>query len=149
MESLFDTTVYAEVIKRIGSLTAKNTAKWGKMDVAQMLAHCTEAFKVPLSEKPTPRMFMGYIFGGLLKRKLYDDSPMAKNLPTAPSFKIVDERSFEKERAALLALINEFHVRGPQNIGKFSHPFFGTLTGDEWGKGMYKHLNHHLEQFGV
>ncbi|MEP7144783.1 MAG: hypothetical protein ABI707_18005 [Ferruginibacter sp.] len=48
MKSLFDTGTYTEVMQRLNNLTPQSERKWGKMDVAQMLAHTTQAFKVPL-----------------------------------------------------------------------------------------------------
>jgi len=54
MQSLFEINTYNEVINRIDKLSPSATAQWGKMNVAQMLAHCKEAFKVPLSKKKYP-----------------------------------------------------------------------------------------------
>lgn len=149
MKNLYDKAVLEEVTQRINSLSTSSTNLWGKMNVGQMLAHCKEAFKVPLADKPVPRMVSGYFFGWIVKKKLFDDSPTRKNLPTAPNFMITDERDFNKEKEALLFLISEFNRRGPGDTGKFPHPFFGKLSQEEWGKGMYKHLDHHLQQFGV
>ena len=149
MKSLFDKATYDEVMQRMGSLHADSTANWGKMNASQMLAHCKEAFKVPLSEKKMPRMLLGVLFGWMMKSKLYDDVPWKKNLPTAPNFIIKDQPDFEAEKKGLTALIHQFHAAGPGGITKFPHPLFGKLTPDQWGKSMYKHLDHHLQQFGV
>jgi len=149
MKNLFDTGVYNEIIQRIDKLTAQSQRQWGKMNVAQMLAHCKEAFKVPLSDKKMPRMFLGLLVGWMIKAKLYNDSPWKRNLPTAPNFIIKDERDFEKEKRELTSLINQFYNGGPGNVGRFPHPMFGSFTTEQWGKSMYKHLDHHLQQFGV
>ena len=149
MQSLFDSNTYTEVIDRINTLSPASTAQWGKMNVAQMLAHCKAAFRVPLSEKKLPRMFVGRIIGPLIKSKLYNESPWKQNLPTAPEFIIKDERNFDKEKRELLDLVNKFHAAGPDGIGQFPHPFFGTFTKEQWGMSMYKHLDHHLKQFEV
>ncbi len=149
MKNLFDTGVYNEIIQRIDKLTAQSQRQWGKMNVAQMLAHCKEAFKVPLSDKKMPRMFLGLLVGWVVKAKLYNDSPWKRNLPTAPNFIIKDERDFEKEKGELTSLINQFYNGGPGNVGRFPHPMFGSFTTEQWGKSMYKHLDHHLQQFGV
>ena len=149
MQSLFDTNTYTEVIDRINTLSPASTAQWGKMNVAQMLAHCKAAFRVPLSEKKLPRMFVGRIIGPLIKSKLYNESPWKQNLPTAPEFIIKDERNFDKEKRELLDLLYKFHAAGPDGIGQFPHPFFGTFTKEQWGMSMYKHLDHHLKQFEV
>jgi hypothetical protein len=149
MKNLFEKETYGEVIQRINGLTPTTQGQWGKMNVSQMLAHCKEAFKVPLSEKKMPRMFIGYLIGWAFKAKLYNDSPWKKNLPTASNFIIKDEREFEKEKAELMALINQFYTGGPEKAGLFPHPVFGTFTKAQWGQSMYKHLDHHLQQFGA
>jgi hypothetical protein len=149
MKNLFDKNAYAEITSRINSLTPQSQRQWGKMDVAQMLAHCKEAFKVPLSDKKMPRMFIGLLMGWMIKSKLHNESPWKQNLPTAPNFIIKDRRDFEKEKQELMKLINQFHNGGPEKVGRFPHPMFGTFTTEQWGKSMYKHLDHHLQQFGV
>lgn len=149
MKNLFDGGTYNEIIERINKLTPQSQRQWGKMNVAQMLAHCKEAFKVPLSDKKMPRMFLGLLIGWMIKAKLYNDSPWKRNLPTAPNFIIKDERDFEKEKKELTSLINQFYTGGPGNVGRFPHPMFGSFTTEQWGKSMYKHLDHHFQQFGV
>lgn len=149
MKSLFDKTVYEEIISRINNLSAASQRQWGKMDVSQMLAHCKEAFKVPLSDTKMPRMFMGRMLGWMIKPKMYGEGPWKKNLPTAPDFLIRDQRDFETEKKELSDLITEFYTKGSGNVGKFPHPFFGKFTQEQWGKSMYKHLDHHLMQFGL
>jgi len=49
----------------------------------------------------------------------------------------------------LCALIDRFAVGGPQCCTKHPHTFFGQMTPEEWATLMYKHLDHHLRQFGV
>ncbi len=149
MKSLFDKEAYDEILRRINSLTPQSQRGWGKMEVAQMLAHCKEAFKVPLSDKKMPRIFMGLMLAWMMKSKMYNESPWKKNLPTAPSFLIKDQREFDLEKGELTELISKFYTAGRGNVGKFPHPFFGKFTQEQWGKSMYKHLDHHLKQFGV
>lgn len=149
MKNLFDREAYDEITQRMTTLSPQSQKQWGKMDVAQMLAHCKEAFKVPLSDKKMPRMFMGLLMGWMIKSKLYSDDPWKHNLPTAPNFIITDQRDFANEKSELSDMIKRFHEAGPGNVGKFPHPFFGTFTPEQWGKSMYKHLDHHLRQFGA
>jgi hypothetical protein len=149
MKNLFDETAYAEIVMRLKSVEPGSPRHWGKMDVAQMLAHCKAAFKVPLSDKKLPRMFLGVLLGWLIKSKMYDDQPWKKNLPTSPEFVMKEPKNFEEEKAQLTALVEQFHRAGPDGITKFPHPFFGHFTPEQWGKSMYKHLDHHLKQFGV
>jgi len=149
MQSLFNTNTYNGIVERMNRLTPDTEKQWGKMQVAQMMAHCKEAFKVPLSEKPMPRMLLGLLLAWAFKSKLYNDQPWQKNLPTSPNFIIKDERDFIKEKQELMELVNQFYKKGAAVVGKYPHPIFGTFTPDQWGKSMYKHLDHHLQQFGV
>lgn len=149
MKNLFDKDTYDEITGRLNSLTPSAQRQWGKMNAAQMLAHCKAAFRVPLSDRKMPRSFLGLMVGWMIKSKLYNDDPWKQNLPTAPEFKISGEKDFEKEKLELSGLINTFYTRGPGNVGKFPHPMFGTFTQPQWGQAMYKHLDHHLKQFGV
>ncbi len=148
-KNLFDSTTHSEIMQRLHNLTDESQRKWGKMDVAQMLAHCTEAFKVPLSKNKLPRMFLGRLLGWMLKSKLYNDVPWKQNLPTAPDFIIKDHRVFDVEKTKLTEIIRAFYNAGPDGISKYPHPFFGKFTPDQWGKSMYKHVDHHFRQFGI
>jgi len=149
IKNLFDNTAYNEILERLHKLSPDSQRQWGRMQVAQMLAHCKEAFKVPLSDKPMPRMLIGSLLGWMVKSKLYNETPWKHGLPTSPDFVIKDERDFGKEKAALLELVNKFHTDGPEKVGKYPHPFFGKFTSKQWGKMMWKHLDHHLRQFGA
>ena len=149
MKNLFEADVYNEINQRLNNLTSESKRNWGKMDVAQMMAHTAEAFKVPLTKTKLPRMFMGRLIGWMIKSKLYNDSPWKQNLPTAPNFIIKDSRVFDAEKQQLTELINAFYKAGPDGISKYPHPFFGKFTPEQWGKSMYKHLDHHFQQFGV
>ena len=149
MQSLFDVTTYNSIKERMNKLTPSSAALWGKMDVAQMLTHCQRAFAVPLSDKKMPRMLLGILVGWAIKSKLYNDEPWKKNLPTSPAFKVTDAREFEVEKQKLSQLIDKFYSAGPTGVGKFPHPVFGSFTKEQWGQAMFKHIDHHLQQFGV
>lgn len=149
MDSLFDQHTYQEIIERIEKLSPSSERKWGKMDVAQMLCHCEKAFHVPLSDHPIPRKLIGRLLGWIFKKKLYNDSPWKKNLPTSPDFLIKSAKDFETEKKSLLSGINRFYNLGKGKVGLYPHPMFGAYTQEQWAQSMYKHLDHHLKQFGV
>ncbi len=149
MKNLLDKDVYIELTKRVQNLQPDSKAHWGKMNVSQMIAHVSEAYKVPLSETAMPRMFIGRLIGWAIKPTLYNDKAWKQNLPTAPNFVIKDERDFNTELLKLLNIIEKFHQTGSEKIGRYPHPMFGSFSTDQWGMAMYKHLDHHLIQFGV
>jgi len=149
MKSLFDNNAYQEIKQRIDKLSPQSQRQWGKMEVSQMMAHCKEAFRVPLSDKTYPRQMMGRLVGWMMKAKMYDDSVFGKNLPTPAAFVVKDQRNFDGEKQQLTGLVDKFYLLGDENNSLPQHPFFGTFTKQQWGQFMYKHLDHHLRQFGV
>lgn len=146
MKSLFDPTENQNIIDRIQKLTPASQAKWGKMNVAQMLAHCQHPLRVVYGEMKLKRSLMGILFGGMVKRMLLKDDPYKPGMPTAKEFIITDSHEFDKERKTLTDLVKRF---SPDQVSKDPHPFFGKMTIAEWDFMQWKHLDHHLRQFGA
>lgn len=138
-----------EILARIASLRANSPRQWGKMDAAQMLAHCQAPLRVATGEQTIRRGLVGVLFGGMAKRKLAGPEPFGKNLPTEKSFRVTDAREFARERDALVGLVRSFGERGAAGLTKEPHPFFGKLATSEWETLMWKHLDHHLRQFSA
>ena len=150
MKNLFDKKDAQEIIERINNLTPQTNRLWGKMDVAKMLAHCNVTYEMVYTDKhPKPGAFMRFILKTLVKKKVVSETPFAKNIRTAPQFIISDEKDFEAEKKRLIDYINKTQELGEKHFdGKESHSF-GKLTKTEWNNMFYKHLDHHLSQFGV
>jgi len=150
MKNLFEAATVDEVKTRIGRLGPNSVRQWGKMSAAQAMAHCATTMEWAVGDKNEPRMFLGRLFGSLVKSKvLKDEAPMKRNTPTAKTLVVADERDLSKESQRLRALIDRFCAGGQQGCTKHPHMFFGSLTPDEWARLMYKHLDHHLRQFGA
>jgi len=149
MKSLYEPTTVEEVKQRLAALNPSCERLWGKMTAAQMLAHCSAAMETAVGDKIIPRLFIGRLIGPLLKPAVTNDKPLSKNGPTAPDLIVSDDRDLAKERDRLTSLLDRFCQGGPEGCTKEPHCFFGKLTAEEWGKGMYKHLDHHLQQFNV
>ena len=149
MKSLYEKSTLDEIQNRIHQLTPASQSKWGKMQVDQMLAHCSETMKVVTGQMNIKRGLLGYVLGPIFKPQYYNDKPLPKNSPTAPEFLVTDRKIFETEKEHLLKLVKQFQEGGQAGCTKEPHAFFGKLTSEQWGKGTYKHLDHHLQQFGV
>jgi hypothetical protein len=150
MNSLFNAIDNQDIIERINSLTNKSQAQWGKMNVSQMVTHCQAPLKVAFGEMKLKRGIPGILFGSMIRKKLTrDEKPFDKNLPTDKGFIVVDEREFEKEKNTLVQLVKRFQEAGPSAMSTDPHPFFGKMTAAEWDIIQWKHLDHHLKQFGV
>ncbi|HET9057399.1 MAG TPA: DUF1569 domain-containing protein, partial [Chitinophagaceae bacterium] len=121
--------------------------QWGKMDAAQMLAHVQMPIKIALGTHQPKGSFLLRLIGPLFKSKLWDAVPYKESLPTDPTFITTGQvKDFEKEKSQLLQLVNNF---SENNIARDAHPIFGKLTKEQWAKATWKHLDHHLRQFGV
>ena len=148
MRSLYQQERAAEITQRIAALKPDSPRQWGKMDVAQALAHCSAAMEMAVGDSKPSRMFIGRLLGGLVKsRVLKEENPMGRNAPTAPTLVVADARDLEKEKTRLIGLVERFASAGPEGCTTNPHTFFGSMTADEWARLMYKHIDHHLRQF--
>ncbi|MCC6774513.1 MAG: DUF1569 domain-containing protein [Gemmatimonadaceae bacterium] len=150
MKNLFDPALAVELTARLEGLRPDSPRLWGKMNAPQAVAHCSAGFEWALGDTRPPRMFVGRIIGGFVKRMaLGNDDPFRQNSPTAPGLVVADERELATERTRLRGLIARFSAAGPAGCTTHPHGFFGRLTPDEWAVLMYKHVDHHLRQFGA
>jgi hypothetical protein len=151
--SLFQEAGKQAIIDRFLALQPEQQAQWGKMNVAQMLAHCQKPIAVALGTAPLENSFklklIKLLFGKMVKKKLLQEGPLQKNAPTAQSFIVQDNCQFEQERTQLLSMIATFAQRGNQGQLEAEHPIFGKMTLAEWDLLQWKHLDHHLKQFGA
>jgi hypothetical protein len=149
MKTLFHHEDRESIRRRLGALRPDSARQWGKMNASQMLAHCGHALETGTGDRPMKQKFLGKLLTPFIRSAVLGEKPFGKNSPTDPTFVVTGERDFEAERQRLLTLIDRLVERGPTAAGTQTHAFFGKLTGEEWGQLMYKHIDHHLQQFGV
>ncbi len=148
--NLFDHAEADAAIRRIEALTPDSKPLWGKMSVAQMLAHCNVAYDMVYTGQHTrPNPLLRWVLRTMVKDKVVGPAPYPRNTPTAPAFRIKDERDFSKERARLIAYVRRVASEGASALEGRESPSFGPLTAAEWNVLFSKHLDHHLTQFGV
>ncbi|OIQ28193.1 MAG: hypothetical protein BM564_10235 [Bacteroidetes bacterium MedPE-SWsnd-G2] len=150
MESLFSQETKNKVFNRINQLTPGIKPEWGSMRADQMLTHCQLPLEVSLGYlKLDPNIgFLKKLVFKLFKPALYNDKPFRPNIPTPKEFEIMSSHDFAEERDKLIAVIDQFHNL-PEDYQFPDHPYFGKFNNEQWGKMQYKHLDHHLRQFGV
>jgi hypothetical protein len=150
MKNVFDPAVTAELIHRIEELTPESPALWGKMSVDQMLAHCCVAYEMAFTDKhPKANLVMRFFLKNFVKKGVVNEVPYKKNLPTAPAFRIKNEKNFGEEKGRLIAFLEQTLATGAAGFEGKESPSFGPMTAMEWNNLFYKHLDHHLAQFGV
>lgn len=149
MDSIFEHSTLQKIMQRIDKLTPSSQRQWGKMDVAQMMAHCSAPLEVALGDKQSNPSFLVRLLGPLAKPMVVNEKPFKQNMPTDKSFLVADLKDFNKEKQRLVSLVTRISSGGPDPLTNRRHPFFGKLPADEWSLLMVKHLDHHLKQFGV
>ncbi len=150
MKNIFDKSVTEETIERINSLQPTSQRKWGKMSVGQMLAHCNVTYELVYEKKHVkPTGLKRWMLKTFVKNTVVSEKPYKRNSRTAPEFLITEEKNFQAEKERLIAHIEKTQNLGSNHFdGKESHSF-GQLNKQEWSNMFYKHLDHHLSQFGA
>jgi hypothetical protein len=120
------------------------------MGAAEMLAHCNVTYEMAYTDKyPKPNFLLKLILKAFVKKVVTSEVPYPKNSRTAPVFLIRDSRNFETEKKRLVEHINKTQTLGAQHFDQRESHSFGPLSSAEWNNMLYKHLDHHLTQFGV
>jgi len=148
LPKIFDAATNQSLIERINAITSDTQRLWGKMSAGQALKHMTIPYYEIIDDKhQTPRMqFVGKLF---FKSIMTSEKPYKKNSPTAKQFIITDEPDIAEAKKELIEKMQEVHALGAGYFEGKSHAFLGKLTATEWSNMLYKHLDHHLRQFGV
>jgi hypothetical protein len=138
MPSIYSKSDNDAMIARIQKLQPNTEALWGQMNAVQMMKHANEAIIVAFGENTITVNLMMRILGRLIKNKVFN----------AKEFIFEGDYDFESTRQELIQNYSRF-AAGPQSITLRKHPFWGNLSSEDWDKLMWKHVDHHLRQFGV
>ena len=150
LPNIFTQKVTQELIQRINNLNPDTEQKQGKMNVAQMLAHCNVTYEMVYENiHPKPNAFLKLILKVLVKNKVVNELPYQRNGKTAPQFIIKGAKDFEVEKQRLIDYIIKTQQLGENHFDNKQSHSFGTLSRTEWNNMFYKHLNHHLTQFSA
>ena len=147
MQNLFDPADRDALLRRLSGLQPFSPRQWGKMNAAQMLAHCAAALEIACGDRVKKQALIGRVLAPFVRPAVLGEKPLGRNAPTDPEFRIAGDRDFAAEQKRLAALVERFCSRGPSAADGLVHGFFGRLSAEEWGRLMYKHLDHHLRQF--
>jgi hypothetical protein len=148
LPNIFTKAISDDIIRRINNLTPDRAPSWGKMDVAQMLAHCNVTYELVYDNKhPRPGFLMRFILKSFIKNTVTSETPYKRNSQTAPVFLIKGSRDFEAEKARLIGYIQKTQQLGEAHFENKESHSFGPLNKTEWNNMFYKHLDHHLSQF--
>ena len=145
-KSLLDPEVAHEMLSRLDRLAPTAKGGWGRMSVAQMLHHVAGGLRMATGDLAIPRR-PGPLRLFPIKQLVVFVLPFPRNAPTSPALIFKEEFDFDAERAAVRDLLSSFAKR--DILSWPEHPAFGPLNREQWGVMAWKHVDHHLRQFGV
>lgn len=150
MKNIFSTTDVAEIIDRVNTLTPSTEGNWGKMNVDQMLAHCNVTYEFVYDNNHPPNSAIKkFLLKLFVKPSVVGERPYKRNSRTAPEFLVTSDKDFGKEKVRLIEYLRRTQELGETYFANKESRSFGRLTDKEWNIMFYKHLDHHLNQFGV
>ncbi len=150
LPNIFDQKVAEGVIGRINKLTPATQPKWGKMTVGQMLAHCCVTYEMVYENKhAAPKGLLKFMLKTFVKNAVVSEKPYKHNSRTGPAFLMTTEKEFNTEKERLINYIKKTQQLGESHFDNKESLSFDKLSKTEWNNMFYKHLDHHLSQFGV
>ena len=149
MSTLANPEARAECQDRIRRLTPDAQARWGRMNVHGMLCHLNDSFRLSLGERQAS-FATGFLQRTLVKWvALRAPFHWPQGVPTRPEIEQghggTPPGDWERDRAELIAILDRF----ASEVAPREHPIFGRLTTEEWLIWGYRHVDHHLRQFGA
>ena len=147
MKTLWDESSRRELKDRLEHLQGDAPARWGKMNAPQMVRHVVSAMQMANGELDTAQKNLPIRFPPLKQLVIYW-LPWPQGSPTAPELLNQEPGEWAEGIAQLRAQIDGFGARDRKAPWPI-HPAFGKLTPKAWGVLTYRHIDHHLRQFGV
>ncbi len=150
MKNIFEASTTTETIQRIEKLNSESKPLWGTMAVGQMLAHCNVSYELVFEDKhPKPNAVVKLLLKILVKNAVVSEKPYKHSIRTGPVFIIKETKDFAAEKKRLIDYFNKTQQLGEAYFDGKESNSFGKLTKGEWNNMFYKHVDHHLSQFGV
>lgn len=147
--SIFNAADYAAIRERIEHLRADAPRQWGTMTVSQMCEHVARTVEMAAGINPVKQAWLGKLIGWVVWKDFVGEKPFPKNSPTGPYLIVHCDPEFVTARDRLKVLVAQLHQLGEAGVDGNVHGFFGKMTGAQWGVTQWKHIDHHLRQFGA
>ncbi len=147
-QNLHDRVTRTALMKRVEALRTDNAAQWGKMSVDQMLWHVNEAMRMATGELPVKSKGFGPLKRAVMKFAVYNvpwpkgKASTARELKATESYDLTAE---QRRFPMLLEYVVNKDITGAWPV----HPLIGQISGAEWSRLGYLHIDHHLRQFGA
>ena len=148
MKTMWDPPRQQEIRERVARLSPQSRGAWGKLSAPAMVCHLADSLKMALGDIPVAPKHVPIRYPPLKQLIIYV-APFPKSAPTAPELLARPPATWQADVAELQALVDRFVARGRESSSWPEHPAFGRLSRRAWGVLTYRHMDHHLRQFGA
>jgi hypothetical protein len=146
-KSLSNALARQELLDRLERLSPQSKPRWGKMTAHQMLAHLADWMLMAKGDLKTAPMKRLLRYPPLKQLAIYW-LPFPKGVATAPELLGRKPSPWSVELAAVREHVQAFANLGPKATWP-EHPVFGKMSAHAWSVFGYRHMDHHLRQFGL
>lgn len=148
MPTIFEPDTLARILGRVDRLDPARAPLWGRMTAPEMVCHLNCAMRSALGELET-RPPHGPLSHWPLNKLAIHVVPWPRGKAKSPrEFLARKPDSWDADRRELSTLLDRIAKRGAEGTWPAS-VVFGRINGRDWGVLTWKHVHHHLEQFGV
>lgn len=144
--TLLDDAQRTQLLQRLRRVRPDATPAWGTLNAPRMVCHLADQLRVALGDVPCKPVH-NLATRTLLKHLVCNTgfSPPRGKVQTAPEMLASRPATWEADLDACAALVERVGTGAAHAV----HPMFGPLTPEQWGRLCWKHIDHHLVQFGV
>jgi hypothetical protein len=144
---LWENAAREEIVGRIHALSADRRPGWGKLNASRMLAHISDQLRMALGDV-SARRGAGVLSVWPVNYLMIYVVPWPKGSKGPAEAFTTKPATWDADMDTLLTLVQRFCDKRELQTWP-EHPLFGKLSGKDWAALSYKHLSHHLRQFGV
>jgi hypothetical protein len=157
MRSLLKPRWRESIRERAAGLRPESSARWGRFTAPQMLAHAIQSLRMMTGELPVPAERVPWVVRHApLRQLLIYVLPFPKGLPTSAALlsrpaaepSTISAVAWAEEQRELAHVLETIGARAAGG-GWPEHPASGPMDGRDWGVLQYRHIDHHLRQFGL
>jgi hypothetical protein len=147
MKSIWQEEARRELSARVGALAWDRPAAWGKFTAPKMVCHLADSLKMAMGDLKVARKTLPIRYPPLKQLIIYW-APFPKGAPTAPELLAREPREWSRDIGDVQELLERAASARTTDTWP-EHPAFGKLSTRAWGVLIYRHMDHHLKQFGA
>lgn len=136
-----------ELSDRVGRMTSERRAEWGTFTAPKMICHLADSLKMAMGDLAVASKHLPIRYPPLKQLIIYA-APFPKSSPTAPELLARQPREWASDVDDLQALLARAGSARTTDTWP-DHPAFGKLSTRAWGVLIFRHMDHHLKQFGA